>query len=282
LTVPEAGKGANVALEPLPAATVTLVRDSGAGPEVLMLQRNFQSGFMPGMYMFPGGALDPLDYSEQACALCTGLDDATASRVLKLERNGLAYWVAAIRESFEEAGILLACNARGEIVALDEPVTTGRFRDHRHALNAGDEEFTKLVIKEQLRLAVDQLVYFSHWITPLGAPRRYDTRFFVARAPEAQEPLHDNVEAIAHTWMRPQAALAAHARGEFDMRTPTRKTLESFAAFESVRALIQAMRALNEIPAMLPRITADGRRLLPGEAGYEDAETTERPGRWET
>ena len=87
----EASKGANVALEPLPAATVTLVRDSGAGPEVLMLQRNFQSGFMPGMYMFPGGALDPSDYSEQACALCSGLDDATASRILKLERNRLAY-----------------------------------------------------------------------------------------------------------------------------------------------------------------------------------------------
>jgi 8-oxo-dGTP pyrophosphatase MutT (NUDIX family) len=269
-------------LEPLPAATVTLVRDSDQGPEVLMLQRNFQSGFMPGMYMFPGGALDPSDYSEQACALCTGLDDATASGILKLDRSGLAYWVAAIRESFEEAGILLACNTRGDIIALDEPVTIGRFRLHRHALNAGDQEFTTLLSGEQLRLAVDQLAYFGHWITPLGAPRRYDTRFFVARAPAAQEPLHDNVEAIAHVWVRPQTALAAHSRGEFDMRTPTRKTLESFAAFESVDALMQAMRGLNEIPAMLPQITADGRRLLPGEAGYEDAATTESPGPWET
>jgi 8-oxo-dGTP pyrophosphatase MutT (NUDIX family) len=268
--------------EPLPAATVTLVRDSDQGPEVLMLQRNFQSGFMPGMHMFPGGALDASDYSQQACALCTGLDDATASGILKLERSGLAYWVAAIRESFEEAGVLLACNARGKIIALDEPVTSDRFRLHRHALNAGEQEFPALVAGEQLRLAVDQLVYFGHWITPLGAPRRYDTRFFVARAPAAQKPLHDNVEAIAHTWVRPKTALAAHARGEFNMRTPTRKTLESFAAFDSVDVLIQAMCGLNEIPAILPRIAPDGRRLLPGETGYEDAATTERPGRWET
>jgi 8-oxo-dGTP pyrophosphatase MutT (NUDIX family) len=269
-------------IQPLPAATVTLVRDSDAGPEVLMLQRNFQSGFMPGMYMFPGGALDASDYSREACALCRGLDDAAASGILKLERGGLAYWIAAIRESFEEAGILLACDARGEFVALDDPAAMERFRARRHALNTGEQAFTALIAAEHLRLAVDQLVYFGHWITPLGAPRRYDTRFFIARAPAAQVPLHDNVEAIAHKWVRPQAALAAHARGEFNMRTPTLKTLESFARFAAAGELIAAMRAPHEIPAMLPRIAQDGRRLLPGEAGYEEAATTESRGRWET
>lgn len=269
-------------LKPLPAATVTLVRDSDAGPEVLMLQRNFQSGFMPGMYMFPGGALDASDYSRETCALCQGLDDAAASGILKVERGGLAYWIAAIRESFEEAGILLACDARGELVALSDSAAIERFRAHRHALNTGEQAFTALVARERLRLAVDQLIYFGHWITPLGAPRRYDTRFFIARAPVAQEPLHDNVEAIAHQWVRPQTALAAHARGEFNMRTPTLKTLESFAEFPSVGELIAAMCAPHEIPAMLPRIAPDGRRLLPGEAGYEEAAATESQGRWET
>jgi 8-oxo-dGTP pyrophosphatase MutT (NUDIX family) len=268
-------------LEPLSAATVTLMRDSDEGPEVLMLQRNFRSGFMPGMYIFPGGALDASDYSQQACALCEGLDDPAASSILRLERGGLAYWIAAIRESFEEAGILLACDARGEFVALDEPSAIERFRVRRHALNAGEQAFTALVAEEHLRFRVDQLVYFSHWITPLGAPRRYDTRFFLARTPAAQEPLHDNVEAIAHTWVRPQTALAAHARGEFSMRTPTLKTLESFAKFGSVDEIIRAMRALQEIPAMLPQITKDGRRLLPGEPGYEEAATAESRGRWE-
>jgi 8-oxo-dGTP pyrophosphatase MutT (NUDIX family) len=269
-------------LKPLPAATVALVRDSDGGLEVLMLQRNFHSGFMPGMYMFPGGALDASDYSQQACALCAGLDDRAASRILKLERGGLAYWIAAVRESFEEAGILLACDARGEFVALDEPGAIERFRVRRHALNAGEQAFTALIAEERLHLRVDQLVYFSHWITPFGAPRRYDTRFFLARAPAAQDPLHDNVEAIAHTWARPQTALAAHARGAFSMRTPTLKTLEAFAEFDAVDDLIRAMRALQEIPAMLPRITKDGRRLLPGEPGYEEAATAESRGQWET
>lgn len=268
-------------LQPVAAATVTLVRDSDEGPEVLMLQRNFQSGFMPGMYVFPGGALDASDYAREACALCHGLDDRTASGILKLERGGLAYWVAAIRESFEEAGILLACDARGEIVALTDPAAVERFGSYRNALNAGEQEIGALVAGENLRLAAGELVYFSHWITPLGAPRRYDTRFFIARAPAAQEPLHDNVEAIAHVWVRPRTALAVHARGEFSLRTPTLKTLELFARFDSVDELIRAMRALQEIPAMLPRIAKDGRRLLPGEPGYEEAATHEGRGRWE-
>ncbi|MCI3951176.1 MAG: hypothetical protein K0R53_673 [Burkholderiales bacterium] len=268
-------------MAPLPAATVTLVRDSAHGPEVLMLQRNFQSGFMPGMYMFPGGALDPEDYTREAAALCEGLGDRIASSVLKRESGGLAYWIAAIRESFEEAGILLAREANGKPLALDEPAVVARYRAHRHALNAGEQSFIALVTTERLRLAVDQLVYFSHWITPVGAPRRYDTRFFVTRAPVGQAPLHDNVEAINHAWMRPEAALAAHARGEFDMRTPTLKTLEAFSRYRSVDALIGAMRALPEIPPMLPRISRDGRRLLPGEPGYDEAASAESQGPWQ-
>ncbi|MGQ0752026.1 MAG: NUDIX hydrolase [Betaproteobacteria bacterium] len=266
---------------PLPAATVTLVRDSDEGPEVLMLQRNFQSGFMPGMYIFPGGALDPSDTTAAACALCARLDDAAASRLLKVERGGLAYWVAAIRESFEEAGVLLACDARGNPVTLGDSAMIARFDAERTRLNAGAGDFVAFMDAEGLRLAVDQLVYFGHWITPVGAPRRYDTRFFIARAPAGQQPLHDNVETIAHVWMRPFAALAAHARGEFSMRTPTVKTLESFAQHGSVDELMAAMRALHEIPAVLPRISRDGRRLLPGEPGYEGAASAEGRGSWE-
>ena len=265
---------------PLPAATVTLLRDSDDGPEVLMLQRNFQSGFMPGMYIFPGGALDPADATAEAGALCRQLDDAAASRLLGLERGGLAYWIAAIRESFEEAGILLACDARGHPVALQDSDVMARFEAERARLNAGEGDFAAFIAAEGLRLAVDQLVYFGHWITPVGAPRRYDTRFFIARAPAQQQPLHDDIETIAHVWVRPHAALAAHARGEFSMRTPTVKTLESFARHASVDELIAAMRALQEIPAMLPRISRDGRRLLPGEPGYEEAASAEGRGSW--
>lgn len=271
-----------VEVTPVPAATVTLVRDSDEGLEVLMLQRNFQSGFMPGMHVFPGGALDESDYSREACALCVGLDDREASSTLKLECGGLAYWVAAIRESFEEAGILLACDARGEMVALSETAGIDRFRVHRHALNAGEQEFIALLARENLRLAADRLVYFSHWITPLGAPRRYDTRFFVARAPDAQDALHDNLETIGHAWVQPRTALETHGVGKFNLRTPTLRTLELFAQFAAVDELIAAMRAQHEVPAILPRIAKDGRRLLPGDPGYEDAATVEGRGQWKT
>ncbi|MGQ0525270.1 MAG: NUDIX hydrolase [Betaproteobacteria bacterium] len=267
---------------PLPAATVTLVRDAEDGLEVLMLLRNFQSGFMPGMYIFPGGALDPADTTPAACALCSRLDDAAASRLLRLERGGLAYWIAAIREAFEEAGILLACDESGHPVRLHGDEAIRRCEAEREKLNAGEGDFIAFLQAERLRLAADELVYFGHWITPVGAPRRYDTRFFIARAPAGQEPLHDNVEAIAHAWMRPQAALAAHAHGKFNMRTPTIKTLEAFSQHRSVNELIAAMRALHEIPAMLPRITRDGRRLLPGEPGYEEAASAEGRGSWRT
>lgn len=268
-------------LKPRPAATVTLVRDTAQGLEVLMLQRNFQSGFMPGMYMFPGGALDPEDHLPEAYAICGGLDDDAASRILGLAGGGLAYWIAAIRESFEEAGILLACDARGRSVALDEPRAQERFRAHRHALNAGECDFLTIARSEKLCLAVGELAYFSHWITPVGAPRRYDTRFFIARAPDGQEPLHDNVEAIDHAWVQPAAALAAHARGEFNMRTPTVKTLETFARYGRVDDLLVAMRALHDIAPILPRITRDGRRVLPGEPGYDEATDAGSMGRWE-
>lgn len=271
-----------VEVTPVPAATVTLVRDSDDGLEVLMLQRNFQSGFMPGMYVFPGGALDESDYSPEACALCVGLDDPMASSVLKLERGGLAYWVAAIRESFEEAGILLACDARGDMVALSEPAGIERFRVHRHALNAGEQEFLALLARESLRLSADRLVYFSHWITPLGAPRRYDTRFFIARVPAAQDALHDNLETIGHVWVQPRTALNAYGSGTFNLRTPTRRTLELFARFAAVDELMAAMRAQHEVPAILPRIAKDGRRLLPGDPGYDAAAAVEGRGQWKT
>jgi 8-oxo-dGTP pyrophosphatase MutT (NUDIX family) len=246
-----------------------------------MLQRNFQSGFMPGMYIFPGGALDAADATAAACALCARLDDPAASRLLRLERGGLAYWVAAIRESFEEAGILLACDAHGNPVTLRDVAAIARFDAERARLNAGEGDFVAFMETEGLRLAVDQLVYFGHWITPVGAPRRYDTRFFIARAPSGQEPLHDNVETIGHVWVQPHAALTAHARGEFSMRTPTVKTLETFAQHRSVDELMAVMRALHEIPAMLPRISRDGRRVLPGEPGYEEAASVQGRGSWD-
>lgn len=252
-------------ITPLPAATVALVRDAPGGMEVLLLQRNFQSGFMAGMYLFPGGALDPEDDCGDLPGLSAGLDDAAASTALGVTRGGLAYWAAAIREAFEEAGVLLAYTGEGVFV---EP-RQDRYAEHRRRLVAGEPHFVSMLKAEGLRLAADRLVYFGHWITPVSMPRRYDTRFFVGRAPESQEVTADNVEAIGHIWIAPGQALDRHRKGEFKMRTPTVFTLEQFAAYGSADSLLEAMRVQRSIPAILPRITKGGARLLPGDPGYD-------------
>lgn len=264
---------------PLPAATIALVRDGAGGLEVLLLQRSFSSGFMPGVHVFPGGGLDPTDELPEAYERSAGPADAEASKRLGIERGGLSYWIAAIRESFEEAGILLAYAAGGGIVNLDGEAAE-RYRAHRHALDQGRSGLGKIARTEDLRLATDQLVYFSHWITPVGAPRRYDTRFFLAVAPEHQAVEHDNREAIAHVWTRPAEALERYRGKDIKLRTPTIKTLELFTQYDGVDALTAALRAKAHIPALLPRISKDGRNLLPGDPGYEEAGQPEARGQW--
>jgi hypothetical protein len=123
-------------------------------------------------------------------------------------------------------------------------------------------------------------VYFSHWITPVTAPRRYDTRFFIAAAPPAQEPLHDNHETISHLWVRPADALDRHRENRFSMRLPTVRTLEELAAYDNVDSLMNGMRNKRDIDANLPRISRSGRYLVPGDAGYGDLAAEEEQGKW--
>jgi 8-oxo-dGTP pyrophosphatase MutT (NUDIX family) len=253
---------------PVPSATVTLVRDTNEGLEVLLMQRRLKSAFVPGMYVFPGGAIDAEDHAAEMHALCARLSDAEASATLGVERGGLAYWVAVIRESFEEAGLLIAYDTAGALVTLNTPDLVERYRGHRHELNQGRRGMLEVLRAERLTLAVDQLVYFAHWITPVTSPRRYDTRFFIAVAPPAQTPLHDDQETISHVWVRPQTALDPGKKDEFKMRFPTKRTLEEFASYDSVDALMRAMRAKRDIPTILPRVKEGGRRVLPGEPGY--------------
>jgi len=266
---------------PMPSATVTLVRDTQHGIEVLMMRRNLKSGFVPGMYVFPGGGLDDDDLSFKNNGLCNCLDDTAASSTLGVAADGLAYWAAAIREAFEESGLLLARQGDG-IIALDNADTAARMDEHRRRLNAGVVGFAALLQTENLQLAADQLTYFAHWITPVSAPRRYDTRFFMAEAPAGQVPLQDDRETIAAEWVSPGDALSRHGRGEFEMRTPTVRTLETFADFDRVTSLRQGLGKQGNVRAVLPRIGRDGRRILPGEPGYEEAGTKEGAGQWQT
>jgi 8-oxo-dGTP pyrophosphatase MutT (NUDIX family) len=257
------------AVKPQPAATVTLVRDAPGGLEVLLLERSHSLKFMPGAFVFPGGALDPADSSPGLQSLCVGLEDAAASRALSMERGGLAYWIAAIREAFEEAGILLAYGADGRVVELNGE-SGERFRKHRELLDRGRHDaFGDVLRKESLRLATDRLLYFGHWITPVTVPRRYDTRFFLAAAPARQEASCDRTETISHVWLRPADAL--DRREELGMRFPTIKTLERFSAYDTVEKLTAGIADSPVVRPLLPRITADGKTLLPGEPGYDAA-----------
>ncbi|HZU72077.1 MAG TPA: hypothetical protein VE990_04830 [Acidimicrobiales bacterium] len=255
------------------AATVMLVRDTDDGMEVFMLRRNLNSDFVGGAYVFPGGAVDEADRHADLSAVCRGRTDAEASQVLGVDEGGLAYWVAAIRESFEEAGVLLAYDPAGEILSLADPEVEARYVEHRRRVDIGELRLVDLCRAEDLHLAVDRIHYFSHWITPEGPPRRYDTRFFVAAAPAEQEPLHDNREAIAKLWVRPHDALERHSRGELDMIFPTIRNLEAIGRFERSADLLAAAAAIESVPTILPRVVSDGqgrRILLPGDPGYDD------------
>jgi 8-oxo-dGTP pyrophosphatase MutT (NUDIX family) len=272
------------------AATVMLVRDGASGLEVFMLRRNLNSDFVGGAYVFPGGAVDEVDRHADLEAVCAGRSDDQASNMLGVDQGGLAYWVAAIRECFEEAGVLLATGPDGAVVSLADPDVAERFTLHRKAVDSGERRLVEVCRVEQLTLAVDQIHYFGHWITPVGAPRRYDTRFFVTAAPPEQVPLHDDRETIANCWIRPQDALDRHRAGQFDLIFPTIKNLEAIARFERSTDLLEAAAAIEEVPTILPRISSDAghgvRILLPGDEGYDEAveagaamENFEWPGR---
>jgi 8-oxo-dGTP pyrophosphatase MutT (NUDIX family) len=267
------------ALVPRDAATIMLVRDvpdggaaAGTVMQVLMLRRNDQSVWVAGAYLFPGGAVDASDGAEHVGRCCTGRDDAEASRLLGIESGGRSFFVAAVRECFEEAGILLAVRD-GEPLSFEEPEMAGRFVEHRRHLNAGDVDLADICNIEGLLLDLDRIAYFSHWITPEGSPRRYDTRFFVGVVPDGQEALHDDTEVVASTWTEPAAALERHHAGELDLMFPTMKHLEAIGRFGCTADLMAAAVAA-EVPDILPRITVDGpgvRIVLPGDDGYEDA-----------
>lgn len=259
------------------AATVLILRDGEAGLEVFMLRRNLNSDFVGGAHVFPGGAVDPADRHIDLEPICEGRSDLDASRRLGIEGGGLAFWVAAIRESFEEAGVLLAYGPDGEIVDLDHHAGRDRWQAHRTAVDTGERRLIEVCEAEGLRLAVDGMHYFGHWITPEGAPRRYDTRFFLAAAPTRQTPLHDDHEVIANEWVRPAEAIDRVLAGELTMMPPTISCLRAVARFETAADALAAATEITDVPTILPRVIADGsgvRIALPGDPEYDAPSVT--------
>ena len=259
------------------AATVLLLRDGREGLEVFMLRRNLNSDFVGGAYVFPGGAVDPGDRHANLEPVCQGRSDVEASRRLGIENGGLAYWVAAIRESFEEAGVLLAYDSYGSMVDLDDVAGVARWAQHRTEVDSGRRRLIEICDAEGLRLAVDGMHYFGHWITPEGAPRRYDTRFFIAAAPSNQTPLHDDHEVIANEWLRPADGVRRVAEGELTMMPPTIASLKAMERFDTAADALAAATEITHVPTILPRVVAtDGgmRIVLPGDPTYDNDQAT--------
>lgn len=267
------------------AATVLLLRDGATGIEVFMLRRNLNSDFVGGAYVFPGGAVDPADRRADLEAVCEGRTDADASARIGVPSGGLAFWVAAIRESFEEAGVLLAYDADDDLVDLDQEADAVRWAAHRTAVDQGERRLVQVCHDEGLRLAVDGMHHVAHWITPEGAPRRYDTHFFLAAAPANQTALHDDHEVIANEWLRPADGIARVEAGELTMMPPTLACLRAIERFATTADALAAAERITDVPAILPRIvvTEGGgvRVAMPGDPDYDgDAGVPDRTIDW--
>lgn len=266
----------------LPAATVMLIRDMDAtlgvapGIEVFMLQRNHAASFARSQFVFPGGRVDDEDHARSFEPVCDGLDDAAASQVLGVDHGGLAWLVACIRECFEEAGILLARRLdEPDVVRFDHEEVAAHFESARLAIHQGERSLLDLCEADDLVLLTDRLLYVDHWVTPLGERKRFDTRFFLAAAPPAQVPLHDDRETIASVWVRPGDALDMWRGGELQMFPPTVASLRFLSRFGTVSHALGAAAALGRPSPTQPRlvIDGDGRMTgirLPGDADYDD------------
>ena len=252
------------------ASTVLLVRDGKDGVEVLLQERSGKSKSFGGMFVFPGGKVDLPDADHQYEAKYSRDTDKDASAKLGVPKFGLAYWMGGIRECFEEAGILLAYDAQGEIVSFDDPATKSRFVAHREALNAGELTLLDICQQEQLTLATDQMYYYSHWVTPISQSRRFDTRFFVCKAPGYQEPIIDNHEVVSQCWINPAEAIRRHHEEEFQIFFPTIKNLEGISEYANVEYLLKGVAAITNFPRILPVRPDDGATvsLIPGDNGY--------------
>lgn len=232
-------EGAHAPAEPVTprlASTVMLLRDDEGPLEVFMLRRAAQMEFAASMHVFPGGATDQRDAEDELpwagpaveeWAELLGTDEAAARMLV----------AAAVREVFEETGVLLAspAGAEGESPQLD----LDDARELRRALVAREVGFGQVLLDHRLVLRSDLLRYRAHWITPVVEPRRYDTRFFVAAVPVGQDPDGDTSEADVSEWTRPQALLDAFADGDVMLMPPTIVCLEQLAHVSTVRAALE-------------------------------------------
>ena len=240
-----------------PAATIMLLRDGPAGIEVFMVVRNHTIAFAAGALVFPGGRVEDADHdlAMRNCPNPEGLDP-----------EALAFRVAAIRETFEECGVLLARPLGSD--RLIDAATLKRLEDqHRGALNAGSIGFDAVLGSEGLRPAPDLLVHFAHWITPSHQPKRYDTHFFLAEAPAEHLAVHDGWEAVESLWITPAQALADTAAGRFKLVFATAKNLEKLGRAGTVREAMAMARCRDRGDGAAEGHQTGGRQAADAHSG---------------
>ena len=257
-----------------PAATVLVLKDSNEGFEVLMVKRSKKSPF-GNLYVFPGGKIDEDDLRKDWKSYCDGHNDLSASEILGLNDSGLSYWVACIRETFEEVGILLAKRKSGEMLDL-EGKDKKKFHKYRRDLIKQKISFIEICKMEELILSTENIAPLSHWITPDFEIKRFDTRFFIAYLPENQIVQHDGMELTDSIWINPNDALKKAMEGDMQMILPTTENLKLCSGFNSASDMLENQKNLtkNDIKPILPKFYKEENGtwnvLFPGDEGYED------------
>lgn len=235
----------NPIVKPTPASTVIPLRETNGGIEVYMTQRSPSLKFLGGFYVFPGGGLEEQDYAPEAISRCEGVISIEAKKLLNSELAPelcLAHWVAGIRELFEEVGILLVYDKKGRIPDFNVRVVRKKIDVYRKLIQEGKMGMNDMMKKNDFRYAVDQLIYFSHWVTPPGPPKRFDTRFFLAVIPETQRPRFHADEVKEGVWITPKDALDKIMKREWRMIPPTIISLQTIGHYCTINELITSVR----------------------------------------
>lgn len=260
-----------VPVVPVDASTVILVRDGvpvGEPWQTFMVRRHVRSDFAADVFVWPGGKVDASDRDPDLMGLVDGHLPPDTDGAGAVEWKALR--MAAIRELFEEAGILLARRADGKSPDLMGP-DADRFDRYRRQLQAGTLTMVELACEEGLRYLAGALHQLSRWVTPLSFPRRFDTRFFVARAPRDQTPIHDRGETTASTWVVPEDAIEEFEAGAFPLVFATEAHLRRMSAFHSIDEMIAVCQSADLEPVMPKPVDRGGTQvfLLPGDEGYD-------------